>query len=146
MLVKTTRFGDVPIEPVDIINFSQGIIGLSDCRAWVILADEANDALAWLQSVDRPEIAMAVVCPRRFVPSYQIRIGRLELTPLKMSEPREAHVLVAVGKHQGHITLNLKAPLLLNIEDNLGCQVVNRAEFEVQHILTHTADNLRRSA
>ena len=84
MKIETTRFGSVEIEPDDLLQFSAGMLGLEDCRHWVLLADTENDALGWLQSTSRPEIAFAVVTPRRFVPDYQIRVSRGELAPLAL--------------------------------------------------------------
>src|SRR4051812_25898015 len=78
MEIRTTRFGPVQVEPGDVISFPHGMLGLDDCRQWVLLADAHNDALGWLQSTTRPEIALAVVSPRRFVPDYQVRMGRAE--------------------------------------------------------------------
>jgi hypothetical protein len=62
-----------------------GLPGLEDCREWALLADASNDALGWLQSTTRGDVALAVVSPRRFVPDYQVRIPRSELTPRSVS-------------------------------------------------------------
>ena len=65
MQIRTTRFGALEIEAEDIINFPTGLLGLEDCRHWVLLADAQNNALGWLQCTSRPEVALAVVSPRR---------------------------------------------------------------------------------
>ena len=70
MRVNTTRFGRLEIQADDVLLFPNGVLGLEDCRHWVLLADAENEALGWLQSISRPEIAMAVVSPRRFVPGW----------------------------------------------------------------------------
>src|SRR5690606_2321003 len=99
MKLDTTRFGLVTIEPDDLIDFPAGLMGIEACRHWVLLADAENEALGWLQSTSRPEVAFAVVSPRRFVPDYQVRVSRGELSPLKLTEVREAQVLAIVGKN-----------------------------------------------
>ncbi|HID77913.1 MAG TPA: hypothetical protein EYP56_18190, partial [Planctomycetaceae bacterium] len=86
MIVHTTRFGPVVIRREDILHFPEGLLGFSDCRDWVILADTCNDAVAWMQSVDRQEVALPVVSPRRFVPDYQIRVARKEIEPLQLDD------------------------------------------------------------
>src|SRR5580698_1688519 len=98
MDIQTTRFATVAIEADDILHFPAGLAGLEDCRHWVLLADAVNDALGWLQSTSRPEVALAVVTPRRFVPDYQVRIVRVELAPLAILQVQDAKVLVIVGK------------------------------------------------
>jgi len=52
MEVTTSRFGPIEIEADDVIRFPMVLLGLEDCREWVLLADRRNEALAWRQSVD----------------------------------------------------------------------------------------------
>jgi flagellar assembly factor FliW len=137
MDIQTTRFGTVAIEAEDVLHFPAGLVGLEDCQHWVLLADAQNDALGWLQSTSHPEVALAVVTPRRFVPDYQVRIVRSELAPLAILRPQDAKVLVIVGKNERSITLNLKAPLVLNLDSRLGKQVVANNEYPIQHELSH---------
>src|SRR5438552_19073244 len=105
MQIQTTRFDTVEIEADDIINFPNGMMGLEDCRHWVLLADAENDALGWLQSTSLPEMAFAVVCPRRFVVDYPVRVSRGELFPLAFTDVRDAHVLSFYVIGQRGITL-----------------------------------------
>jgi flagellar assembly factor FliW len=133
MIINTTRFGCVVIDRRDIIRFPEGLLGLSDCRDWVVLADTQNDAVAWMQSVERPEIALAVVSPRRFVPDYQVRVASRELEPLKLRNVQAAQVLTVVAKTRGSLTLNLRAPLVLNLKRRLGRQIIANGELPVRH-------------
>ena len=114
------------------LSFPAGMLGLEDCRQWVLLADTSNDALGWLQSADRAEIAMAVVSPRRFVPDYQVRVSRREIEAIDVQDPGSSQVLVIVGKNDSSVTLNLKAPLLLNMEQQVGRQVIVTNDLPVQ--------------
>lgn len=132
----TSRFGSVSIEPEDILTFSDGLIGMEDCRRWVLLADAGNTALGWLQCLDRAEVALAVVSPRRFIPDYQARVARRDMLPLGLAEPQNAQVLVIVSHHDGELTLNLKAPLVIHLADRLGRQIVARDDHAVRHHLT----------
>jgi len=147
MQLKTTRFGLVDIQADDVIHFPAGLIGLEHCRQWVLLADSANDALAWLQCVTEPEVALAVVSPGRFVPGYQVRVYRAELAPLNLTQVRNAQVLAVVGKGDGGLTLNLKAPLVINLERRTGRQVVVNGDEPTQYTLQPTGPAvLRKSA
>lgn len=146
MQISTTRFGRVEIEAEDILTLPAGLVGLEDCRQWVLLADTHNSCLAWLQSITRPEIALAVVSPRRFVPRFQLRVARSELAPLELSHLGDARVLVIVGRSDRSITLNLKAPLVINLERRTGRQVINRGDVPLQHELLQDAAPLRKSA
>ncbi|HEX3725399.1 MAG TPA: flagellar assembly protein FliW, partial [Pirellulales bacterium] len=84
------------------------------------------------QSTERAEIALAVVSPRRFAPGYEVRIPRGELQPLALDSLESAHVLAVVSKNEERITLNLKAPLIINLARRLGRQVINNADQPIQ--------------
>src|SRR4029079_364608 len=103
-------------------------------------------ALGWLQSISRPEIALAVVCPRRFVPDYQLRVSKSEMNPLELDDLAQAQVLLIVGKNQYGVTLNLKAPLVINIDRRLGRQVMANGDHPVQYQLKDGTRALRKSA
>ena len=75
MEVNASRFGRIQASPSDILTFEQGLIGLRQCRRWIVLADAQNPALGWLQSIDDPDVALGVVSPRRFVADYQLRVA-----------------------------------------------------------------------
>jgi flagellar assembly factor FliW len=145
MRINTTRFGRLDLDPKDRLRFPAGIVGLEDCQEWVVLADAGNDALGWLQSASRREIALPVVSPRRFVPNYQLRVARGELAPLELAALRDAHVIVIVGKNDSGITLNLKAPLVINLALRLGRQVIANNDYPIQFEL-HSPRRLLKTA
>lgn len=146
MQINTSRLGPMEIDADDVIRFPAGLLGMESCRDWVLLSDAENEALAWLQSVEHPEVALAVVSPRRFVPGYRMRVARRELTSLELDDVSRAQVLVVVGKTDRAITLNLKAPLLINLERRLGRQVITNGDLPVRYQLSSKQPTLRRSA
>jgi flagellar assembly factor FliW len=133
MDIDATRFGRLTIEADDILRFPAGLLGLDGCIDWVLLSDIQHDALGWMQSASREEVALAVVSPRRFVPEYQLRVPRRELEPLALDTAQHAHVLAILSKNDDAITLNLKAPLVINLERRLGRQVITLDDQPVQH-------------
>jgi len=139
MKVSTTRFGTVKIEETDVITFVDGLIGMEDCRRWVLLADAQNAALGWLQSLERPEVALGVVSPRRFVQNYQVRVSKREIQPLMLDDANQAQVLAIVSHVGDGLTLNLKAPLVIHLAARLGRQIVARDDHAVQHRLETAA-------
>lgn len=146
MHIYTTRFGAVQIESDDILLFPNGLIGLEDVRHWVLLADQAHADVGWLQSVSRPDTAMAVVSPRKFSPQYSLRVERGEIEPLELPAPDRAFVLAVVSKDHSHLTLNLRAPLVLNLERCLGRQIVTTDDQPLRLEVAQLYSALRRSA
>jgi flagellar assembly factor FliW len=146
MRITTTRFGRIDVDAADLIRFPSGLPGLEDCREWALLADSANDALGWLQSTTRPDVALAVVSPRRFVPDYQVRIPRSELSPLNLDDMRDAQVVVVVGENGTGLTLNLKAPIVINLQARTGRQVVASGDLSLRYELSLERPPLKQSA
>jgi flagellar assembly factor FliW len=145
MQIITSRFGPLRIDDEDVLDFPAGVYGLEDCRRWVLLADDENPAVCWLQSVERPEVALALASPRRFVPDYQARIARRELAELCASDLKEAELLVVVGRSGEGLTLNLKAPVVIDPERRLGRQVVVNGQFPVSYPLRRQSAALKRT-
>ena len=146
MQIQTTRFGELEIEPQDILEFPAGLVGFEHCRTWVLLADAQNDALGWLQSTEQAEVAFAVVSPRRYVDGYQARVPRSEIAQLELAELSSARVIVIVGKNDRSATLNLKAPLVINLDRRLGRQVVVNGDAPLQFELECQRFLLKKSA
>ena len=135
MQVVTSRFGPLSVDAEDMIEFKRPMAGLRPCRKWFVVADRENDAVAWLQSVECPDVALPVVSPRRFVHDYQARISRRELAALGLADIETAEILVIVAKRNAVATLNLKAPLLIDARHGLGGQVIAKGDLPVRHEL-----------
>ena len=146
MQLDTTRFGLVSIEPDDLLHFPAGLIGFEDLCHWVLLADAENEALGWLQSASRPETALAVVSPRRYIPHYRVRVARGEVETLALGRDNRAFVLAVLAKTGEDLTANLKAPVIINLDRRLGRQVVTSDDQPVQYVLSGPSAELRKSA
>ncbi len=146
MEVQTSRFGAIEFSAGDLIRFAEGLPGFAGCRGWVLLADSQNNALAWLQSIEQPDVAFAAVSPRRYVPGYRLRVARRELDPLEIEDLRSVRVLAIVGKSDRSITLNFKSPLVINLDRRTGRQVIANGDLPVQYELRRTAVTRKRIA
>jgi len=146
MQIETSRFGPIEIQPEDILLFSRGLFAFENHRHWVLLADSTNSSVAWLQSLNDPEVALALVSPRPFVPGYRVSIGRSQLTPLELAALDQAFVLNVLNRKQDQLTINLKAPIIINLDRRIGRQVVTSDEQPLQLVLPQRAVRLRKSA
>lgn len=145
MRIDSTRFGAVTIEPEDILTFPQGLIGWEDLRHWVLLCDSENNSLGWLQCVGRPDVALPVVSPRKYVPGYQARIKKSQLAALEITPEDQAFVLTVLARNDGQLTVNLRAPIVINLDRRLGRQIVTTDEQPLAWELT-TSREFRQSA
>jgi flagellar assembly factor FliW len=62
-----------------------------------------------------------------------------------VERPDDTQVLVVVGRSQGRLVLNLKAPLVFNLERQVASQVVAKDDHPLQYEIPQGAP-LRKSA
>ena len=135
MRIDTQRFGTLELNPDQLFLFPQGVIGMESLRQWALLPDLDNPAVAWLQSASRGDRAIALISPRAFFTDYRVHVTRRDLACLHMQAGAEVYVLTPVAGHVGRLTTNLRAPLLLNLNRRLGCQVITGDEQSIQMAL-----------
>lgn len=146
MEIVTSRFGSLQIHPQDTICFPAGLPGFEDCREWVLLAENEHRPVAWLQATGWADLALPVVDPRRFSDAYTLRLAATDLAPLGLDHGCEAQVLAVVAQHDGVLTLNLKAPVAINMQRRLGRQVVNRGDWPLCHSIASQNIPLKKIA
>jgi flagellar assembly factor FliW len=78
----------------------------------------------WLQSADLPDLAFVVTDPSLFVPTYKVPIHHDQMAALGIQSIDEAQVFVVVNKRDNLLTGNLQGPLVINVADRVGEQLV----------------------
>lgn len=126
MVIQTTRFGQIEIQDGDVLAFSDGILGFTELRRFVLLDDPTDDIFAWLQSCDQPAIAFPVLEPELFTESYKVSLAKTDLESLKMTDIGNARLLciVTIPDDPTQMTANLKAPIVIHIAQRLARQCV----------------------
>lgn len=154
MRIQTARFGNLQVDQRELLLFPQGLIGLETLRQWLLVPDPENQMVAWLQSASRGDQALAVVSPRSFVPDYRVQVSQRALETLQLRSNHRTYVLTVLAGRSGALTTNLRAPVIINLDRRLGCQVVTGDEQPVQYPLpsrtaatpSHTAAPSRKAA
>lgn len=135
MQIQSSRFGTLDVHYSDMLFMPQGLIGFETCRHWVLLANEDNEEVAWLQSVALSEVALPVISPRRFLPQYKLHVHRRDLEILQMHQRDKVFVLTVVSRTGDSLTTNLKSPIVLNATQRLAIQVVVTDDQPLAHPL-----------
>lgn len=137
MKAKTRFFGEIEIEDEKIICFEQGLIGFPDLRNFALIYDEEKEggrSISWLQSMDEPELAFPVMDPLRVCPDYNPNVEEELLKAL--GEPSEESlfvlVTVTVPKDIKMMAINLKAPIVINVEARKGSQLIVEDDYPVK--------------
>jgi len=124
MWIETSRFGEVEVDEQRIVTLTGGLLGFPNYKKYVLLESAQDASFWWLQSIEAPDLAFAVTEPTLFVPSYRVPIGEQQMTSLGLNSLDEAQVLVIVNKHENLLTGNLQGPLLINVQQRMGEQLV----------------------
>jgi len=136
MVIKTLQFGDIDVDVDKIISFANGLPGFEHLRRFVIVNPDQSVPLYWLQSVEEPEIALTVVDPFALVPGYDLEINDAEVADLGLKSQEDLMVLsvTVIPKDIKKMTVNLVAPILINMQAALGKQVVmDNKRYSTRH-------------
>jgi len=146
MRIDTERFGSLEIDERELFLFPQGLIGLETLRQWALLPDPENDSVAWLQSASRGDRSLAVISPRVFVPEYRIHVSQRSIQSLQLRSDHRTYILSTIAGNVGRVTTNLRAPIIVNLDRRLGCQVVTGDDQPMQFVLPTAARSVGRVA
>ena len=136
MRVNTNRFGAIEVEKEDVIEFPEGMVGLSRLRQFVLFRDPSSPDLFWLQSIDQAEFAWAMVHSTKLASQFELDWQEVDVSGLELGSPEEAEIFVLLNRVNGEVTCNLKGPVIVNSSRMVGKQVVLRSpRFDVRHPL-----------
>ncbi len=136
MKVNTRLFGEIDVQEDKIINIDKGIIGFPDMKLFTLVFDSEKDDknIMWFQSLDEPAFAMPVVVPNDIIEDYNPTIEDELLQPLGELTPENTYVLVTVKvpRNIEEMTINLKAPIIINTDTLIGGQIIVEDDVEVR--------------
>jgi len=126
-MMKTiqTRFGEVVYDPDNTLQFPEGLVGFESLRHFIVMPNEKEGPLFWIQSIEDPQIAFVLTDPTDFYFDYKVVPDGRERKKLGISEKDECLVVSVVTVPQDrNITLNLAAPILFAPSTNRALQVI----------------------
>ncbi len=121
------RFGPIEVSEDAVIRFEQGMPGFPDCSRFILMEHDRQTPLRWLQSVDRPEVALLVAECGEIGAAYDVEVPAEALPVLGMAPGASAQdlaVFVVVNAEQGDLTANLRAPIVVNQATRAACQLI----------------------
>lgn len=124
MHVQTTRFGTVDVAEDRLLDFPTGLLGFSSYTKFALLQPDEDGVFYWLQSVDSAELAFVVTDPSRWCDEYEATVRREHMDVLDLEEVGDARVFVIVNKYDETLTANLQGPLIVNLRNRRGMQIV----------------------
>lgn len=152
MKAKTRLFGDIDIADEKLIVLEKGMIGFANLQHFALIFDEEkgidSSNIMWLQSMDEPEIAFPVMSPAKVKEDYQPTVSDEILTSLGNLTPENTFILVTVTvpKQIEDFSVNLKAPVIINIETNKGVQIIVEDDLPVKYKVYELLKNKKEKA
>ena len=124
MIIATSRFGQLEVDPERLIAFEDGILGFPSERRYALIQTGEGSGFYWLQAVDRADLAFVVCDPRLFVTDYEVPVKREDLESIGILRADQGQVFVIVNKVGELLTGNLQGPLVVNVETRVARQLV----------------------
>lgn len=136
MLAKTKFFGDIEINEKDIIRFIFGMPGFSNLKEYVIIENEGDTPFIYLQSLDEAAVCFIITLPVFIDKNYDIEISSETVEKLEIEKPEDVdiYVILAVSENIKNTTANLKAPIIINKNNNKALQeILENSEYSIRH-------------
>lgn len=143
MQLNTVHFGEIEYSEDEVIYFPEGIPGFEDTKKYILIGNESDDAVFfWLQSVDAPELCFVVTDPFMIYDGYGVDVEDEDVELLEITDPNKVLTLtiVIIPENINEIRVNLKAPILINMENKLGKQVIQKNDsFPIRYYLNRSS-------
>jgi flagellar assembly factor FliW len=144
--VKTTRFGEIEVKEEDLIELPSGLIGFPELKRYVLLDHDKDSPFKWLQSLDDGAIAFVLINPLLFKPDYTVEVTEAEVEGLELKTEEDAviSVIITIPTNPQNMTANLKAPLVFNLTNRRGKQLVlSNSAYTTRH---NIMDEIKKQA
>ncbi|RKX43588.1 MAG: flagellar assembly protein FliW [Thermotogae bacterium] len=147
-MVYKTRFGEIEIPESEIFIFEEGIPGFSHLRKFAIISFEKSEPVKWLVSLEDETVAFPIVNPWLIRADYSVEISQQDMTSLEVVSQEQVAVWAILSFPSGNVeeaTVNLLAPIVLNLKNNKAKQIVQENHnYSVRHSLEGEINRSKR--
>ncbi len=134
--IQTVKFGALEVLQENVIHFDEGILGFPRNHRFALVELDELTPFQYLQALDDPPIALLIINPFLLHPAYQFQLGESDMDDLQTDRPENVAVysVATIPENPAEATINLMAPVLINMEKRRGKQVVLlHAEYPMRH-------------
>ena len=138
MKAVTRLFGTIDVADEKIITMERGMIGFPNLTHFALIFDEEKKdkkfKIMWLQSMDDGDIAFPVADPIQIKEDYKPLVNEEIIAPLGEMTEDNTYILVTVTvpKKVEDFSVNLKAPIVINMDTNKGAQIITEDDYPVK--------------
>ena len=126
MELVTKHHGIRAYSAEDVIVFKKGLPGFKELKKFIIFPLESNEVFSILHSIEDIEIGLVLVSPFTIAKDYEFNIPDNDINELQIAKAEEVLVFttVTLSSNIENMTTNLKAPIIINIKEKLGEQLI----------------------
>lgn len=138
MVFNSKIHGEITYEEKDVINFNKGIPGFNDLEKFFLVDLEGLEPFKLLHSLEDNDIGMIVISPYDFFQDYEVKLSQETINNLNIKSPDEVKIIntVTLNSDPSKITTNLQGPIIINISNNLGEQIIiDNSKYKVKQPL-----------
>jgi len=122
----------------NIITFNNGLPGFESLKTFALEEIEGSEPFKTLKSTENENIGFVTIVPFDFKVDYEVKLTEAVINSLKIEAPEDVLILntVTLNSDVKKITTNLKAPIIINLKNNLGYQMIlDRENYSIKHPL-----------
>jgi flagellar assembly factor FliW len=117
------------------VRMNPGLAAFEDVLDYVLTSIPENPFFFWLDADDGPSFILTK--PEFFFPEYIVQVKRESLSNIQIGKNEPVvYLIVTVPEKMEDATANLMAPVLLNEEQGIACQIVlHDTPYTTKHYL-----------
>lgn len=130
MKIVTKKFGTLDVDENSVIEFPYGLIGFENCHRFALIKNEDFDPFCWLVSLEREDLTFPILNPQLVYPDFNTALVTDSMGDghFGRSKPGSIFCVVNMNGSQGRFTINLKSPILIDLEAKVGKQLILDSE------------------
>jgi flagellar assembly factor FliW len=124
--IELPRFGSFSYRESEVLTFPWGLPGFASQRRFVAINLEGQEKFVWLQSLDDVSVALPTGDPWQIFADYAPQLPPYASSSLEIQRPEEfvALCVVVVAPGAAEMTMNLLAPIVINLRTRIGRQIM----------------------
>jgi flagellar assembly factor FliW len=124
-VIDLPRFGTCAYRDSEVLNFPWGLPGFGSLRNFIAVNLDGQEKFVWLQSLDDLSVALPTADPWQIFSDYSPQLPPYATSSLDIQRPEDFVTLCVVVVSPGatEMTMNLLAPIVVNLRTRVGRQV-----------------------
>lgn len=147
MKLDTKYFGEIEIDEEKIISFPEGIPGFEDQKRFIIINNhDSENPFDWFQAVDNGNLSFVIINPFLVKPDYDFVLSPSVEEKLKIENEKDlaVYTIAVIPEDIKKITINLSGPVVINVKERLGKQIIlNDERYSTKYYIFGKDQNCR---